>query len=288
MSHRRWGTQIPPLGTRLDPCTTGRAGLHWALPFNDQAGVTVFNELQYYDRSNTVYTQTTHPTLGDLTGVGLSWLKGNGMRYTSTTTSFVDCGQNDITTGEITWLAWLKPNTLPTLSSIFGQNISSGVESIDSVYLTSGGNVSWWVNNTGGQTEELNGTAGSVEADNFYRIAGRRSGVSGAWNYSVWINERLNDSATGVTRNPAVRASDGNFTVGFAGAYTGAPFVGDYFGFWFWRNRALSDDTILHYSKRPGDLYMPRRAFLAWEDGGGGGGLSIPVAMHNYRRRRAG
>ncbi len=266
---RRWGQVKPPFGTRLDPTQPGFKGLYYALPLNDKSGQTAFNEPQYYDRSVTLYSTAAMPSLGSATTVKFD---NGGLLYTSSTTSFLDCGQNDRTTGELSWIAHCKPTSFAALVTIFGQNTSGGDESVDSIYLEST-KLTWWIY-SGSSEQVLNGTA-TLEVNKKYRFAGRRSGASGAWSYTTWIDEVPDDTNT-TTGNHAVRAGDGNLRVGFAGAYTGAPFVGTYDCFFLWR-RALPTEELLGYSRNPYNLYLPRPLSVA---------VPPPAAPAGGNRRR--
>lgn len=254
-------TRKPPVGANLNFRDRRVRGLRYAFVFNENGGGgTVDGSLRNLALPHTATTLPTHGLLGSTTNITWTPRWNGALAYTSSTTSYVDCGANDDTTGEITWLAWVYPTTLPSLATLFGQNKADGSESIDSVYLTSGGNLSWWIHRAGGENEILNGSASSVAANTFYRLAGRRKGASGAWDYDQWINEELNDTATGSTLDPATNSNDGNFRVGFAGLFTGAPFVGDYVLFLLWHGVALKDDDVLSLSANPWQLWEPRAA----------------------------
>lgn len=254
-------TKKPNVGARLNYADPRTRRLRYAFPFNEGGGGYAAGiSLKNHALPLTATTQPTDGLIGSTTSV--TWHPKGCLNYASSTTSYVDAGANDDTTGEITWIAWVLPRSLAALSTIFGQNTSGGNESLDSVYFATNGRVSWFINHSGGLLEVLNGTIGSIVVDTPYRLAGRRAGSTGAWTYHQWINEKLDDTATGVTQNPAVRASDGNFRVGFAGLFTSAPFVGDYTLFLFWNGVALKDDQLLDLSANPWQLWeKPRGRF---------------------------
>lgn len=243
-------------------------GARYLFPFNEGGGGYTGSSLRNLALPQTATTLPTDGTIGSTTNVTWTPRGDGGLAYANSTTSYVDCGANDDTTGEITWFAWIFPTSLPTLSTLFGQNTSGGGESIDSLYLRSTGRLAWYINHSIGETEILNGTASSIATNQLYRLAGRRKGVAFSWDYDQWINEKLDDSATGSTFNPTTEVADGNFRLGFAGSYTGAPFIGD-FRFFYLTTRALKDHDVLSLSENPWQLWgsSPKRRLLVRSGG---------------------
>jgi hypothetical protein len=258
----------PPLSAGLNLAHKWAPGLRYALAFNEpgytEGGVRLVRNHAYPLQASTTTPPTKVGSFGTAT-TDLSWVAGppfsrQSLRWASSTTSYVDLGQNDNTTGEMTWLAWMRPTSLTGLLCVFGQNKSDGSESCDSIYLESS-KVSWWTHfpSVPTTTQILNGTA-TLSTNTFYRCVGRRSGAAGAWTYTTWINETQDDTATNANQPGVTTAADGNFRVGFAGAYTGAPFVGDYYFFGLW-TRALPDSAIRSLSLNPWQLWsMPSLA----------------------------
>ena len=219
-------TKKPNVGAQLNQGDWRVKYLRYCFPFNEGGGGY---SVGLRNQALPLVTSTI-PTDGLIgSSANVTWTpRGCGaLAYASSTSSYVDCGQNDNTTGEITWFAHVRPTTLSGLLTIFGQNRAAGDESIESVYLESS-KLSWWICHTSiTVVQVINGTA-TLSANTSYRFAGRRSGSSGNWTYTTWINEVQDDSASS-SNNPIVygAAADGNFRIGFAGNYTGAPFVGD-------------------------------------------------------------
>jgi hypothetical protein len=269
-------TKKPNAGARLNAADPRARGLRYALAFNEGGGgylASAGDLRNHAPQGPAPSTVPTAPVIGSAANV--TWSAKRCLTYASSTSSYVDLGQNDDTTGEVTWVAHVRPTSIPALSTIFGQNRVDGSESIDSVYLSSG-KLSWWSNSGSTGTEVINGTA-TLSADTSYRLAGRRSGSAGAWTYTTWINEEQDDTAA-YASNPSLYTSpDGNFCVGFAGAYTGAPFIGDYDCFFFWHGVALKDPDLLALSANPWQLFEPAKR--SWS-------FPAPAAPGGGNRRR--
>lgn len=284
MIKRQHRTKKPNVGVPLNKHDPLTRGLRYAFDFNEGGGGY---SVGLPNMALPVVTSTipTDGTIGSATNV--TWHPGRYLTWASSTTSYIDCGANDDTTAEVTWIARVRPTTLTGLLTLFGQNKTDGTESIDSVYLESS-KLSWWVGTgSGTSTQFINGTA-TLSANTWYRFVGRRSGAAGAWTYTTWINEEQDDTASTAT-NPLVQSSDGTFRIGFAGAYTGAPFVGDYDYFFLW-DRALIDADLLSISRNPWKIFEPVNQRVYFNTLG----VSpppppspIPVFMHHYKQQGA-
>ena len=99
-----------------------------------------------------------------------------------------------------------------------------------------------------------------------------RSGSTGAWTAGVWLNGRLDGSASTAT-NPAAQQV---LALGSIGAATGfgLPFDGMIFGAWIW-NRALGAAEMASLYENPSQIYRPRAMLLS---AGAGGGIAGAIA----------
>jgi hypothetical protein len=258
-------TRKPNVGAPISLRHPLAYGLRYAFAFNEgSGGGTVEGAIRNHALPLTATTTPTHGLLGSTTNVTWTPRQGGALAFANSTTSYVDCGPNDDTTGNLTWVAHVYPTSLPALATIFGQNDSVGTESYQSIYLESG-KLTWWDRTGGGggagtNTQVINGTA-TLSVNTPYRLAGRREGAAGSWAYTTFINEEQDDTGTG--GDPTVRNLDSTFRIGFAGLYTGAPFIGDYVCFFLWNGVALKDGDLLSLSRNPWQLFAaPSRKWL--------------------------
>lgn len=238
----------PPPGARLNLAHPSVRSMRYCLPFSENGGTSVVN--QAYPLTLETAGAASAPTLG----TGATWGR-EGIDFDNSTTAYVDCGDDDGLTGELTIMVRAYLDVVSGLDCLCGDNKTDGSERQVSLYYEAN-LLSCWVNSV----QVLNG-ATALSALRWYTYALVRSGSTGSWTYTSYIDGRQDDTNTTAT-NPTTSAN-GNWRFGFAGAYTGAPWEGPIEFAYLWL-RPLAVTEVQDLSLYPYSIFTgPRRRVVS-------------------------
>lgn len=255
-------TRKPPAWAVVDWQHPLARDLTYCLLFNQGGGTTLAGELGLPTGRGPITPTKTAITLS----AGATWGFG-ALNFDDSVNAIVDLGsQNGLTGTNFTIISRVKmASDLADgeLRTINGQNNSGGSEKIlGSIYLediAGGGSVdqrfTYWRNDT---ARNLLSTTSPVSPQ-WYTVGLTVSGSAGVL-YVDGVAENTSSTipAAQTTANP------GNLRVGFAGAFTGAPWSG-LIDFWYlWYGRALSEREVRAVTTRPYAFILatpPKRRF---------------------------
>jgi hypothetical protein len=241
----RW-TQKPPVAARLNWSHPSAKGLRYALPFNEGVGTVAIN--QAYPYTVAVAGGATTGTLA----AGATWAAGRGLNFAGGATSYVQLPVDTGLAGQISILMRAYLGDATGVRALYGDNTVSGNERSVASYVNAS-KVEVWHGTTATPVQPIVGVQ-TISTGRWYTYAMVRSGASGAWNYSSYIDGVVD--ATGSTASNPDNTGATNWRVGFAGGYTGAPWSGwiDYFYLW---TRVLSSSEVQDLTGAPFSLYAP-------------------------------
>lgn len=236
------GIFAPPLGTPLNrnhPLSRGIVGA-WLL--NEGGGLKAFDSSYNHNHGTLTNGVFGKKQLGScFLGVNLS---STGVVMGTTTNLDIP--------GDITLSAWIQPN-----------NINAGTRQIV-CNSNAGGSLIQWnleVNRTAGKVTMLYNkigvavtSASSLVAQVWQHIVGTRKGATGAWTYSVYINGRLDATAT-TANNPDAHQID---SIGCGGNVNFQWFGGNINNVIIY-NRCLTQEEVKQLYIQPYCMYVNKK-----------------------------
>jgi hypothetical protein len=262
--------QKPPLGTPINwahPLTKGLVGF-WL--FNESGG-DLANDLSGNGNHGTINNMAFPPTSSSGWNAGR---RGTALSFDGSNDYVISSsGPNFDNQSEISISMWVKVNSGVSDYLIELPEISSGSNGVGLRYDSN--TIDYHV--VTHSDNSFTDVSGSVSLGRWYHIALIYNGVT-LTGYKDGVSVGSHD----VTLGTGIKHASGEVNIGRFGTLGGSCFQGQIDEVRIY-NRALSAQEIkqLYYSYA--DFPQPCNA---WLYAAAAGGLSIPVAMHNYRRLR--
>lgn len=239
----------PPFGTRLNLGHPLCRDLRYAFAFNEPTG-----SFRLHNAAAPLTSSTATQAATASRGTGAT-VVGQGVRFDNSTTAYLELGDTGaLAAANLTVIMRVRHDGgAGTLHTLLGANDAVGNEGGIAIYRESSLLSVWQGTGNSASVNVCNG-AGTLSADRWYTVAVRRRVVTGTYFYTTWIDGRQDD--TGSTASAPFDQPDdsGLARIGFAGAYTGAPWSGwiDWAYVWL---RPLGDAEVPEVVRNPWQVW---------------------------------
>lgn len=217
------------------------------LPLNEGSGLNAI-ELSNFVTGGTAPCRITTcvwsvtPRLGKC----LIWASAVTNKVTIGKPSFLNLATSPMTISAWVYITDLSAGVNSGYRYICSDYNSGGTNAQFALHVTNSQKVTFFWANAGTQAPNpITGSGATTLLTNtLYHLVGVRSGTTGSWSTTVYVNGKL-DGGTTTATNPATQTNAGNVTVGQAGDLVSTPLgmVGGIKSLRIW-NRALSASEI--------------------------------------------
>lgn len=241
----------PPIGTPINKSHPLAQGLIGSWLLNEGGGKKA------YDSTGVEII----PGVVTATGAYTQFTRGQSFKGDGGGNDSIDLGKQpkmDLATSPMTVSVWFYLTTAgATYSYMYSDLDTLGLNSQASVYYRNDQTVGFYWFNAGSFV--LPKTTTTVVAGKWYHAVGVRSGVTGSWTAKIFLNGRLEASASTAV-NPCAQATAGNIKIGTHGSYvsTGLAMHGYLQNVQVW-NRALSETEVADLYKNPYAIFIKKR-----------------------------